>query len=584
MTPYQQYIYLSRYARNGETSWEQTVDRATRFLGLDKDLDSIAIVEKMKALEVLPSMRLIATAGSAAERDNSAIYNCSYLPIKDTFSFSEVMYNLMCRVGVGFSVELHNIAQLPSVPTKLVALPNHVIAVGDNRIGWCTSFNELLLCLYSGYIPKLDYSALRPKGTPLATFMGMASGPEALRAFFEEGVIPTFVTATGRKLIPLEVYDLLMKCAMCVEAGGTQNTAMMCLFSLEDTLMLNAKSGNWFSHAPHRRHSNNSVVLTGPKALASCWHHIQNGELGFFNRAAAMAKGASDQCGLNPCGEVILEPFQYCNLTEVVCRPKDTFRDIQTKLLCATKLGAMQSKITNFRYIRPEWSSHKKALLGVSLTGIYDCPMMYNMSEVDLTRLYSTVKQYSSTLGEFSRVTCIKPSGTVSQLVGCSSGINPYISEYYLRVVRQGAETALASQLKAAGVPYEVDYCNPTKVCFYFPQKAVHYEDISMEHQFSTYLRYASHYTDHNPSISLYVSDWERAKALVLQHIDDIIGMAFVEKDLSSYQGMQLPVTPCDRATYEKYLALMPAELNLSNSVVVAEQVSECAGNSCKIS
>lgn len=577
MNIYQSYIHKSRYAKPEETTWNQTVDRMVNFIGTFPERTFI------DNMSVMPSMRLVATAGEAAARDNAAIYNCSYITVNDIYSFSEIMYNLMCRVGVGFSVEVPLIELLPKVPQKLKNSTCTTIRVEDDRIGWCTSYNELLLGLYAGFIPKIDYSLIRPAGSRLNTFSGLASGPLSLKKFFDF-LIGIFVAAQGRKLKPIEVFDICTRCAQAIEEGGTQNTAMMCLFSSYDNEMLHAKTGNWLKEHPNRVHSNNSVVLNGAKpdmgSFNRIWELVKIGEVGFFNRTPALAREPNPWVGLNPCGEVLLQPFQFCNLSEVVCRKDDGFAEIQKKLYVATKLGAIQSRINNFRYLRSDWANHIP-LLGVSITGIYDNQKMIDISSSILDSFKNYVKDVAKQFCEKEppRCTCIKPSGTVSQLVNCSPGINPPLSEYYIRTVRQGINTEMAAKLIKAGVPYELDTNSPSKYCFFFPHHCETYQNISTEKQFEVYLKYAKYYTDHNPSMSLYVDNWDATKNLVYENLDSIIGMAFFERSRVEYQGAQLPFNPCTKEWYEECAKKMPTQIDWSD--VEAEAPSECSGGFC---
>lgn len=585
MDIYQQYIFKSRYAQNNET-WEHAIDRALNFLNIHNEDIRKAIIN----MEVMPSMRLLATAGPAAERDNAAIYNCSYTTCDDISTFGEILYLLTCRVGVGFSVEQKFIEKLPNLQNDYTKSEETII-VEDDRIGWAEAFNKLISYLYKGIIPFLDYSKIRQRGTPLKTFGGFASGYVALEDLFNF-TIKIFNNAKTKKLKPIECYDILTKCAECIEQGGVQNTAMMCLFDDEE-MALAKSSNNWFVNSKHRRHSNNTRVIYNTISSISflnIWNTLAqsgSGEPGIFNRTAAMLREEDSGCGLNPCGEVILKPRSFCNLTEVICRHDDTIEEIHRKLIIATKLGVYQSMKTNFRFLSNKWKENAESnrLLGVSLTGIADCKIA--MDNID--SFYPIVKKTADNLCDElgitkpKRYTCIKPSGTVSQLCSCSAGIHPSISEYYIRAVREGNNTITCKKLIEVGVPNEQDSFNIHKRVFYFPKQSKS-KQLTQEEFYKLYLKYVKKYADHNVSVTLFIDidEWLKIGNMVLEDIrnNNIIGMAFLPKFNTIYP--QMPFVACTKEKYEELKEKMPDKIDWEEGIEHTT-VSECSSGICEI-
>ena len=591
MDLYQEYIYKSRYTKSNE-NFEQIVDRTLNFLKIpDNKWFKIEDLRKMMInLEVMPSMRLLATAGEAANRDNAAIFNCSYTPVDSITTFGEVLYLLTCRVGVGFSVEKKFINLLPTIP-KINKIDTTII-VEDDREGWKNSFDALINYLYKGIEPNIDYTKIRKQGEPLKVFGGFSSGFEALKVLFDF-TISIFKNNIDKKLEPINCYDILTKCAECIEKGGVQNTAMMCIFDLDDKDMLKAKSGDWYIKYPHRRHANNSVVLN--KTLTQLefmdlWNTLaqsKSGEPGIFNRVSANLREPHPDCGLNPCGEVILRPRSFCNLSEVICRPTDTFEDLELKLIMATIINVHQSLFTNFRCLSKEWKFNcdNHRLLGVSLTGIMDSPAC-RLYLQDLKQIViNTANEYCDHLGisRPERYTCVKPSGTVSQLCGCSSGIHPAISEYYIRTVTQARETNTYKLLVQSGIPHEPSLVNPLKDCFFFPKKAASTYAINDYNLVYNYCKlFTKHYADHNVSATIYIDDneWLQFGLNVFRDLNSIIGMAFLPKFNTIYS--QLPFQQCTKEVYESLLKKMPQSINWNKSVENVE-VPECSSGVCEI-
>jgi ribonucleoside-triphosphate reductase len=506
MDQYQEYIAASRYARfiddkGRRENWGETVDRFVQYVFSRTPAiseDSALKEEKYNAIfnhEVMPSMRAVMTAGKSADRDNTCVYNCSYLPVDDVKSFDEAMFILLCDTGVGFSVENRYISQLPDVPDNLYT-SEHSIKVHDSKEGWAKSLRLLIAHLYAGEIPRWDVSGIRAAGARLKTFGGRASGPQPLVDLFEF-TVATFKNAQGRKLNTLECHDLMCKVGEVVVVGGVRRSAMISLSDLDDERIRHAKAGPWWETAPHRALANNSAVYNETPTVGKFmeeWLSLYNshsGERGIFNREAAqktVAKyGHRDpnfEFGTNPCSEIILRPYQFCNLTEVVVRHDDTEEDLVRKVRLAAILGTIQSTFTKFPYLRKVWqrNTEEERLLGVSLTGIYDNKLTCTTGEnlnATLSRFRevsrSTNEDYARLLGipTSAAITCVKPSGTVSQLVDSASGIHPRHSKFYIRRVRGDKKDPLSQFLIEQGVPNEDCVYKPTQtVVFSFPQKA----------------------------------------------------------------------------------------------------------------
>jgi len=505
-TYYQEFIHTSRYARwleykGRRETWEETVDRYMINV-VDKVKGFILptqIRAKIRAailnLEIMPSMRSLMTAGPALERDNTAGYNCSYLPVDDPRSFDEAMFILLCGTGVGFSVERQYISKLPTIPQTLTVSDN-VIVVEDSKEGWATALREVIESLYNGYVPKYDVSKVRPAGAKLKTFGGRASGPAPLVELFSF-VTAKFAEAKGRKLSSVECHDIMCKIGEVVVVGGVRRSAMISLSNLSDDRMRHAKSGNWWSTDPQRALANNSVSYTEKPDSASFmreWVALMesgSGERGIFNREASIKQAAKNgrrdsnyEFGTNPCSEIILRPYQFCNLTEVVVRASDTKETLQEKVMLATVLGTIQSTLTHFPYLRHIWkkNTEEERLLGVSLTGIMDNPLMTTLNP-DLPKLLESLKgvavetnkDYAYMMGipVSAAITCVKPSGTVSQLVDSASGIHTRFSNYYIRTVRGDVKDPLTKFMKDQGIPCEPCVMKPSQtVVFSFPVKA----------------------------------------------------------------------------------------------------------------
>jgi len=556
------------------------------------------------------------TAGPALDRDNTAGYNCSYLPVDDPKSFDEAMYILLCGTGVGFSVERQYVSKLPEVPVLYDS--DTTVVVKDSKEGWAKAFRQVLALLWAGEIPKWDVSKVRPAGARLKTFGGRASGPAPLVELFNFAV-STFKNAQGRKLSSLECHDLMCFIGQIVVVGGVRRSAMISLSNLSDDRMRHAKSGQWWETAAHRALANNSVSYTEKPDVETFmreWTALvesKSGERGVFNREASKKQAAKFgrrnpdfDFGTNPCSEIILRPYQFCNLTECVVRATDSIDDLIRKVRLATILGTIQSTYTKFPYLRKVWQNNteEERLLGVSLTGIMDNPLMTSQNaglEKTLERLrevaVDTNTEWANKLGipVSASITCVKPSGTVSQLVDSASGIHARHSDYYIRTVRGDNKDPLTQFMKDQGIPYEpCVFKGDTTTVFSFPQKspdnAVTRNDMTAIEQLETWLTYQRHWCEHKPSVTISVreSEWLDVGAFVYKHFDEMSGVSFLPHSDHTYQ--QAPYQDCTKDEYEVLLAKMPERIDWAKlseyeqeDNTVAMQTMACSGDSCEI-
>jgi ribonucleoside-diphosphate reductase alpha chain len=625
MNVYQQYIHKSRYARylpekNRREHWSETVSRYVNYM-----FDKVKIEdEKLKKevydaifnLEVMPSMRALMTAGKALDRDNVAGYNCSYLPIDDPKAFDEAMCILMNGTGVGFSVERQYVNKLPEIPEQLYDCDT-LITVRDSKEGWSKALRMLISLLYAGEIPKWDLSQLRPAGAPLKVFGGRSSGPEPLNDLFKF-VIKTFKMAHGRKLTSLECHDLMCKIGEVVVVGGVRRSAMISLSNLSDDRMRHAKAGAWWEANGQRSLSNNSAVYTEKPDVGQFmaeWLSIyesKSGERGIFSRDAsqkvAKRNGRRDpsfEFGTNPCSEIILRPYQFCNLTEVVIRSDDTEATLARKVRVATILGTLQSTMTYFPYLRKIWqkNTEEERLLGVSFTGIYDCPLMNNPDDLDLPKrldklrqvAIDTNKEWSEKLGinQSVAITCVKPSGTVSQLVLSPSGIHPGHDRYYYRRVRSDNKDPLTKHLIDTGVPHEPDVMKPhATTVFTFPMKlpesSITRNEVDAIKHLELWLQYQRHWCEHKPSVTINVTEaeWPRVGAWVYDHFDEMSGVSFLPYDGGSYK--QAPYETITEEEYESAIINIPTNVDWDDLVehddnVEGVQTLACTSGNCEI-
>ena len=555
-TDYQNFIAVSRYARWMEEegrreTWKETVQRYVDYMSekVKGQLPKKEIFDAIHNLEVMPSMRALMTAGPALERDNTAGYNCSYMPVDDPKSFDEAMYILLCGTGVGFSVERQYVNQLPEIPNKLEDVDT-VIHVQDSKEGWARALRKLIGHLYMGEVPMWDVSKVRPAGARLKIFGGRASGPAPLVDLFNF-TVSLFKHNEGRKLSSYDCHNLMCKVGEVVVSGGVRRSAMISLSNLSDGRMRHAKSGKWWETAPQMALANNSVCYTDKpdgETFLREWTSLvesKSGERGIFNRISAKEQakkyGRRDpdhEFGTNPCSEIILRPYQFCNLTEVVIREKDKFDDLKKKVIIATILGTVQSTLTKFPYLRKVWNKNteEERLLGVSLTGIMDNELTNGRKhglEKTLTALREVAVETNREWSEILRIpqstaiTCVKPSGTVSQLVDSSSGIHPRHSSYYIRTVRGDNKDPLTQFLIDSGIPAEADFMKPdTQTVFSFPmkspKKSVKRDDMTAIQQLQTWLTYQRYWCEHKPSVTISVRDdeWMEVGAFVFKHFD----------------------------------------------------------------
>ena len=624
-TDYQTFIATSRYARwldkqKRRENWGETVSRYMENVVAKVTRDEIVLDDLEQAilsLSVMPSMRSVMTAGPAADRDNTCMYNCSFLPVDDVKSFDEAMFILLCGTGVGFSVERQYITKLPEVPDALFTSYDTIV-VHDSKEGWAKALRKLIALLYAGEIPAWDVSRLRPAGAKLKTFGGRASGPAPLVELFKF-VVATFKGAVGRKLNSIECHDIMCKIGEVVVVGGVRRSAMISLSNLSDDRMRYAKSGSWWENQPQRALANNSVAYTEkPDALAFMreWTALVesgSGERGVFNRQASKKQAAKNgrrdasyDFGTNPCSEIILRPYQFCNLTEVVVRATDTVDTLKEKVRLATILGTIQSTYTKFPYLRKIWTTNteEERLLGVSLTGIMDNPLLTSKNaglEVTLEELKNvTIKtnaEWAERLGipVSTAITCVKPSGTVSQLVDSASGIHARHSEYYIRTVRGDNKDPLTQFMKDQGIPSEPCVMKPEQTTvFSFPQKsppnAVTRNDMTAVEQLEAWLVYQRHWCEHKPSVTISVrdSEWVQVGAFVYKHFDEMSGVSFLPHSDHTYP--QAPYQDCTKQEYEEMLSFMPTNIDWaklsdyeSEDNTSGMQTLACSGDSCEI-
>jgi ribonucleoside-diphosphate reductase alpha chain len=602
--PYENFIALSRYARwmseeNRRETWGETVDRYFDYMlnyiknnnGYVPDTSLLKeLKEAVYNRDVMPSMRSVMTAGPALDRDHVAGYNCSFIPVDSPRSFDETMYILMCGTGVGFSVEYKYINKLPAVPESLEKSTT-VIAVEDSKQGWAKAYRELLALLWSGQIPSIDVSKVRPAGARLKTMGGRSSGPQPLINLFDF-TIAKFKSAVGRSFKPIEAHDIMCKIGEIVVVGGVRRSALISLSNINDIEMAQAKTGNWWEHNSQRALSNNSVAYSRKPEMEQFiaeWKSLydsKSGERGIYNVAAAQAQAAKYgrrdpdiHYGTNPCSEIILRPYQFCNLSEVVLREKDTKKDIERKVELATILGTWQATLTDFKYLRKIWkdNTEEERLLGVSLTGQFGHKFMSGKEDLvsleeflNLLREKSreTNKSEAAKIGipESAAITCVKPSGTVSQLVGVSSGMHAWHSQYYIRTVRGSKGDPISTFLKEVGIPVEDDVMKPNDTyVFSFPIKApegaVVRNDLTAIEHLNIWLVYQRAWCEHKPSITVSVKEdeWMEVGSWVYKNFDEVSGISFLPMSDHSYK--QAPYQEVSKEEYNDLVARMPENI-----------------------
>lgn len=634
-TPYQDFIHLSRYSRwlpdeGRREQWDETVDRLIGFFDrhLSENYEGFKFEKYKKEirknvldLSVMPSMRALMTAGPALERDGVAGYNCSYLHINKPRCFDEMMYILMCGTGVGFSVERNFVENLPTISEEF-ADSDTTIVVADSKIGWAKAYRELISLLIGGQVPKWDLSKIRPAGARLKTFGGRASGPKPLDELFRF-TVDTFKKAAGRKLTSIECHDVCCKIAEIVVVGGVRRSALISLSDLTDDRMRHAKDGQWWSTEPQRALANNSACYKSKPEIGTFmdeWvslYRSKSGERGLFNRDAAkkqVEKIGDDRrdpnydFGTNPCSEIILRDKEFCNLSEVVVRADDTVETLKEKVRLATIIGTLQSTLTNFRYISSDWRKNceEERLLGVSLTGIMDSKLTNgDGKQEDLENLLkelrqvavNTNKKIAKELGinQSAAITCVKPSGTVSQLVDAASGIHSRHSQYYIRTVRADNKDPLCDFMKSKGFKAEPCVMKGDKVTvFSFPIKspdgAITREDKTAIEQLELWLTYQRCWCEHKPSVTISVREheWLDVGAWVYNHFDEVSGISFLPYSEHSYK--QAPYQECDEETYLELLSETPTDIDWSqlqefedDDQTSGSQTLACSGDSCEV-
>jgi len=621
-TDYQTFIATSRYARwledeGRRETWPETVNRFMENIvrpHLDDNKMYTKIEEAILTLQVMPSMRALMTAGQAADRDNTCVYNCSYLPVDHPRAFDEAMFILLCGTGVGFSVERQAIQKLPTIPNELTE-NGDTIVVADSKEGWAKGLRKLISLLYVGDIPKWDLSKIRPAGARLKTFGGRASGPEPLNDLFNF-VVSKFKEAAGRQLNSIECHDIMCKIGEVVVVGGVRRSAMISLSNLSDDRMRHAKSGQWWENEGQRALANNSVAYTEKPAMETFmreWLALvesKSGERGIFSRDAAdkhVERNGRRKTGMawgtNPCSEIILRPYQFCNLTEVVVRPTDTEKTLTEKVKLATILGTIQSMYTHMPYLRPVWrkNTEEERLLGVSLTGIMDNEITNKPSGKFLTKLRDTAIQTNNDFAQqlgisaSAAITCVKPSGTVSQLVDSASGIHARHSAYYIRTVRGDNKDPLTQFMKDSGIPAEPCVMKPdSTTVFSFPvaspDGAVTRNDMSAIEQLELWKTYALDWCEHKPSVTITVrdSEWLKVGAWVYDNFDICSGVSFLPHSDHTYA--QAPYQDCDETTYKKALKQTPKSIDWTKlseyekeDNTAGMQTLACSGDSCEV-
>ena len=631
-TSYQEFIHLSRYARWNEDTgrretWQQTVARYFDFMqehlkkNNDTDISDIRpqLEQAVLNLDIMPSMRALMSAGTALERDNVAGFNCSYVAVDTPRAFDETLYILMCGTGVGFSVERQYINKLPDLPEE-IHYTDTVIKVADSKIGWAKAYKEFMSLLYSGQIPQWDLSNIRPHGARLKTFGGRASGPAPLADLFQftANIFFDAVAKGQKKLVSIDCHDLMCKIAEVVVVGGVRRSALISLSNLSDERMRNAKSGSWWEHSQHRALSNNSVAYTDSAEMGAFmreWlslYDSKSGERGIFNRQAAEKQAAKNgrreeykDFGCNPCSEIILRNKQFCNLTEVVVRSNDTWSTLSDKVELATILGTFQATLTNFRYLTKAWkdNTEEEALLGVSLTGIMDNKLLSTSAllatnlETLKNRAVAINEGWSANLGikQSVAVTCVKPSGTVSQLVDSASGIHTRHSDYYIRTVRADKKDPIAQLMVDQGVYHEDDITKPEHtLVFYFPIKSpkgsLTRKDLTALEHLEIWKTYQNHWCEHKPSatISIKEHEWLDVGSWVWNNFDDISGVSFLPYADHSYQQ-----APYQEITAEEYKEWQKKTTNKINWDLIKEYEKEdmtentkelaCTAGACEI-
>ena len=612
---YEDYIAISRYARylpdkKRRETWDETVDRYMDFMQKKFKVKLPEIRQAIKDKEIMPSMRALMTAGPSLERDNICGYNCAYVAVDHIRVFGEALYIQMNGTGLGFSVERQHIAKLPEVADEFHDTDTTVV-VRDSKLGWASALDEYVRLLYSGKVPKTDLSRVRPAGAPLKTFGGRASGPDPLALTFAN-LARIFKGSAGRRLNSIELHDIMCYIGECVVVGGVRRTAMINLSNHSDERMRHAKMGNWYIENPQRSLANNSICYTEKPDVGAFmreWlaiYESRSGERGIFNRQACkdMAPERRDtnyEFGTNPCSEIVLRSAQFCNLSEVVCRPDDTYETLRKKIEQATILGTMQSALTDFKFLRKVWQNNceEERLLGVSLTGIWDCKYLldFNLHELSKLKDYAVDvnKKWATKLGinPSTAVTCVKPSGTVSQLVDSASGCHPRHNDYYIRRVRNDIKDPLAKVMIDAGVPYEVDIYNKEAYVFSFPMKSppgsTTRHDIDPESQLEMWRLLSENWCEHKPSMTCYIpeDEWPYVGYWIWENWDIVNGISFLPSADDGHVYEQAPYEDITYIKYNEMIEKFPTEIDWSiieeEDNTTSSQEVACTAGACEI-
>ena len=629
---YEDYIAISRYARylpeeKRRETWGETVSRYVNYFGHKFDLPPALMEELSTAIkdkDVMPSMRCLMTADpvpgtGALSRDNICGYNCAYVAVDHIRVFGESLYIQMNGTGLGFSVERQYIQKLPEVAEEFHDTDTTVV-VRDSKLGWATALDEYVRLLYSGKLPKVDVSRVRPAGAPLKTFGGRASGSWAFERMLIN-VAKIFRGAKGRKLTSIEVHDVMCYIGECVVVGGVRRTSLISLSNHSDERMRHAKMGNWFTENPQRSLSNNSICYTEKPDMGAFmreWlaiYESRSGERGIFNREACKdmipeRRDPNYEFGCNPCSEIVLRGHtntgggggQFCNLTEVVAKPDDNLESLKDKVRLATILGTLQSCLTDFKFLRKGWKDNcdEERLLGVSITGIYDCPALRNSSAEFLNDLRDWAilvnEKWAKILNinPSAAITCIKPSGTVSQLVNSSSGCHPRWSSHLIRRVRNDKKDPISTALIEAGVPYEEDKHNTEAWVFSFPmkspRKSLTRHEVGPIAQLELWKHFAIHFCEHKPSMTCYVPEdsWAEVASWIWKNWDIVNGISFLP---SSDEGHIYDQAPYEDLTVDEYNEMkkgFPTKIDWTSiveeaDVTTASQELACVGDHCEI-
>lgn len=635
-TDYQNFIHKSRYARfldseGRRENWNETVTRYFDYFESELEehqgykLPAILRSELLDAvsnLHIVPSMRAMMTAGEAARRENISVFNCAYLPIDKPKAFAEVLYVLMCGTGVGFSVERQVIKNLPEMPTEFSNTQDEII-VQDSKRGWAQAYLELIEHLWAGRVPVVRTHLVRGPGERLKTFGGRASGPAPLLSLCDF-TVRIFRGAEGRKLNSLEVHEICTKIGEVVVVGGVRRSAEISLSNLSDLRMRDAKTGNWREHKKHLELSNNSVAYTEKPEVGQFmeeWLSLYNsksGERGIFNRYGAVEKiqrlgrrSHNYEFGTNPCGEIILRPRGLCNLSEAVVRERDSAKDLREKIRLASILGTWQSTQTRFNFVEPEWkiNAEEERLLGVSLTGIYDNPLM--RGDEGLDRLATNLSHMKQTAIKSNRITAseiginpslavttVKPSGTVSQLVLSPSGIHQGHSPYYLRRISQDNKDPITQFMADSGIPNEPHDSKPQDMTvFTFPTKlgktTVTRDQVTAIDHLELVKLYNLHWSEHAVSCTISVKEheWPEVGGWVYKNFDLLAGVSFLPHFEAGSTYTQLPYETITEQQYDILMEEMPERVDWTElgkyergeDTVSGTREFACIGNMCEI-